>query len=61
MAIIATKRIGSNIAAALGLTPVLFNDWVKIDNEEKTRGQLKGKPREKIVSIPEMLHIIKSK
>lgn len=40
---------------------MLFNDWVKIDNEEKTRGQLKGKPREKIVSIAEMLHIVKSK
>ena len=38
---------------------MLFADWEKIDQEEQRQGIEKGKPREKIVSIQEMLHIIK--
>ena len=34
-----------------------FQDWEKIDRVEKARGESKGKPREKIVSVEEMLKI----
>jgi ferredoxin--NADP+ reductase len=34
---------------------VSFGDWTAIDGAEKRRGALLGKPREKFVSIPEML------
>ena len=36
-----------------------WKQWLKIDNEEERRGQLKGKPRDKIISINEMLRIAK--
>lgn len=39
--------------------PVKFSDWEKIDLEEQRRGQKLNKPREKIISIEEMLHIAK--
>ena len=43
----------------LGIQPVSFADWEKIDQEEQRRGIEKGKPREKIVSIQEMLHVVR--
>ena len=36
--------------------PVLYDDWLRIDCEEKRRGEEVGKPREKMTSIEEMLH-----
>lgn len=36
---------------------VKFEDWEKIDAEETKRGKEKGKPREKIVSVKEMLSV----
>jgi adrenodoxin-NADP+ reductase len=39
---------------------VTFGDWLKIDREEVARGQAKGKPREKVVSVEEMLQIARS-
>ncbi|MBF8268399.1 MAG: FAD-dependent pyridine nucleotide-disulfide oxidoreductase [Gammaproteobacteria bacterium] len=38
--------------------PISFSDWKKIDNEEISRGQPLGKPREKITSIQECLRIV---
>lgn len=40
-----------------GIQIVNFEDWEKIDEEEKARGKSKEKPREKIVSVKEMLKI----
>ena len=34
---------------------VSFGDWATIDAAEKRRGALCGKPREKFVSVPDML------
>lgn len=34
-----------------------WNGWTKIDNAEVERGMKRGKPREKIVDVDEMLHI----
>jgi hypothetical protein len=39
---------------------VTFEDWLKIDREEVARGQAQGKPRDKVVSIQEMLEIARS-
>lgn len=36
-----------------------FQDWKLLDEEEVKRGREKGKEREKLVSIPEMLKILK--
>lgn len=36
---------------------VRFSDWKKIDTEEIRRGQALGKPREKIISVTEMLSL----
>jgi adrenodoxin-NADP+ reductase len=37
---------------------VTFDDWKKIEAEEQKRGDLKGKPREKITDINEILRIM---
>lgn len=38
-----------------GVKPVTFSDWEKIDHLEATRGEANGKPREKLLSVEEML------
>ena len=40
-----------------GVKPVFFNQWRKIDQVEQERGRKLGKPREKIISVQEMLDI----
>jgi hypothetical protein len=35
--------------------PVSFADWKRLDEWEVTTGKAKGKPREKITTLPEML------
>jgi len=40
-----------------GIVPVSFGEWRKIDSEEKSRGEPRGKPREKIVDVDEMLSV----
>ena len=40
-----------------GITPVTFGEWRKIDSEERSRGEARGKPREKIVDVDEMLSV----
>ena len=46
------------IIIALGIQPTSFADWEKIDTVEQKEGERRGKPREKIVSVKEMLDII---
>jgi len=41
-----------------GIRVVSFSDWQKIDAAEIARGQKIGKPREKFVSIEEMLKVL---
>ena len=41
-----------------GLRPVNWSDWQKIDAAEKERGRIKGKEREKISNVQEMLSIL---
>jgi adrenodoxin-NADP+ reductase len=36
---------------------VTWDRWLRIDKEETARGQVKGKPREKIVDVQEMLKV----
>jgi ferredoxin--NADP+ reductase len=43
-------RLGNRVARI-----VSFGDWVAIDAAEQRRGALLGKPREKFVSVPDML------
>lgn len=40
------------------LRPISWQDWKRIDAEEKRRGQAKGKPREKFLSTKDMLAIL---
>jgi ferredoxin/flavodoxin---NADP+ reductase len=37
---------------------VSFSDWATIDAAEKRRGALLGKPREKFVTVPDMLAVM---
>ena len=39
--------------------PVLFQDWERIDEEEQRKGKLSNKPREKLISVDEILKFIK--
>lgn len=40
-----------------GVTPVIFSDWEKIDGVEVRRGEAAGKPREKLLTVEEMLQV----
>ena len=48
----------SSTAKNQGLRTVSWPEWVKIDAVEKVRGKAKGREREKITSIPEMLAVL---
>ncbi len=39
----------------LGISPVSFEDWMRIDAREIEIGEAVGKPREKIVSVAELM------
>lgn len=43
---------------ALGLRPTTWEDWKKIDKIERERGAEKGKLREKVVDVKEMLELL---
>ncbi|XP_037547531.1 NADPH:adrenodoxin oxidoreductase, mitochondrial [Nematolebias whitei] len=43
-----------------GVTPVTFSKWEKIDSLEMRRGEACGKPREKLLSVEEMLKAAQS-
>uniref|UniRef100_A0A3Q4AP66 NADPH:adrenodoxin oxidoreductase, mitochondrial n=1 Tax=Mola mola TaxID=94237 RepID=A0A3Q4AP66_MOLML len=40
-----------------GVKPVIFSDWEKIDSVETSRGEARGKPREKLLTVEEMLQV----
>ena len=40
-----------------GLKPVTFTQWEKIDKLEQQRGSEMGKPREKVISLEEMVTV----
>ena len=56
----AAKSGSQSISALLekrGVKPVMFSDWEKIDKEEIKRGEAKGKPREKLLEVADMLQV----
>uniref|UniRef100_A0A7N6A1H4 NADPH:adrenodoxin oxidoreductase, mitochondrial n=1 Tax=Anabas testudineus TaxID=64144 RepID=A0A7N6A1H4_ANATE len=61
---VSSAKPGSQIVSALlekrGVKPVTFSDWEKIDNVEMRRGEAKGKPREKILTVDEMLQVARA-
>ncbi|MCJ1286302.1 NADPH-adrenodoxin reductase [Xylographa opegraphella] len=46
-------------AAIRSRQTVSWEDWQTIDAEERRRGQIRGKEREKFTSIPEMLNLLR--
>lgn len=44
-------------ALPVGVKPVMFSDWEKIDRVETSRGEAIGKPREKLLTVEEMLQV----
>ncbi|XP_074475247.1 NADPH:adrenodoxin oxidoreductase, mitochondrial [Sebastes fasciatus] len=56
---ISAAKSGSQSISALlekrGVKPVTFSDWEKIDSVEMKRGEAAGKPREKLLTVEEML------
>jgi ferredoxin--NADP+ reductase len=47
-----------DLLAARGVRVVTFEDWRRIDAAEVERGTAKGKPREKFVSVPDMVRFL---
>ncbi len=45
------------ILLSVGVKPVIFSDWEKIDSVEVSRGEAAGKPREKLLTVEEMLQV----
>ncbi|KAH7943858.1 hypothetical protein HPB52_012001 [Rhipicephalus sanguineus] len=43
--------------AWVGVRPVTFDEWLKIEAYEKMQGEQKGKPSEKLLSVKEMLSV----
>ena len=43
-----------------GTRVVDYADWLRIDTEERRRGAVKGKPREKITRVSDMLSVLDS-
>ena len=41
------------------VTVVTFQDWLRIDEEERQRGSLVGKPRQKEICVQNMLNVAK--
>ncbi|XP_067345121.1 NADPH:adrenodoxin oxidoreductase, mitochondrial isoform X2 [Channa argus] len=61
---VSPAKPGSQIITALlekrGVKPVTFSDWEKIDSVEIRRGESNGKPREKILTVQEMLQVARA-
>ncbi|KAI4799212.1 hypothetical protein KUCAC02_017848 [Chaenocephalus aceratus] len=56
----AAKPGSQSINALLGnrgVKPVTFSEWKKIDSEEVRKGAAIGKPREKLLTVEEMLQV----
>ncbi|KAI3365430.1 hypothetical protein L3Q82_010515 [Scortum barcoo] len=47
----------SALLAKRGVKPVIFSDWEKINSIEMSRGEATGKPREKLLTVEEMLQV----
>ncbi|XP_056286329.1 NADPH:adrenodoxin oxidoreductase, mitochondrial [Pseudoliparis swirei] len=59
----AAKHGSQSVGALLetrGVKPVTFSDWEKIDSVEVSRGEAVGKPREKLLTVEEMLQVARS-
>ncbi|XP_028264435.1 NADPH:adrenodoxin oxidoreductase, mitochondrial [Parambassis ranga] len=58
---VSAAKPGSRSVSALldkrGVKAVGFSDWEKIDCEEMKRGEAVGKPREKLLTVEEMLQV----
>lgn len=58
----AIRSHGANSINALlgsrGIRPISYCDWKKIDKAEINAGALKGKPREKIGTVEEMIDLL---
>ncbi|XP_070847048.1 NADPH:adrenodoxin oxidoreductase, mitochondrial isoform X2 [Chaetodon trifascialis] len=58
---VSAARPGSQSISGLlekrGVRPVIFSDWEKIDRVEINRGEATGKPREKLLTVEEMLQV----
>ncbi|XP_007560926.1 NADPH:adrenodoxin oxidoreductase, mitochondrial [Poecilia formosa] len=50
----------SSLLEKRGVRPVTFSDWEKIDSLETRRGDACGKPREKLLSVEEMLKVARA-
>ncbi|TNN48349.1 NADPH:adrenodoxin oxidoreductase, mitochondrial [Liparis tanakae] len=61
---VSAAKPGSQSVGALletrGVKPVTFSDWEKIDGVEVSRGKAVGKPREKMLTVEEMLQVARS-
>lgn len=58
---VSASKSGSQTISSLlekrGVKPVMFPDWEKIDGVEVSRGEATGKPREKLLTVEEMLQV----
>ena len=43
-----------------GVKPVTFSAWEKINTVEMRRGEAVGKPREKLLTVEEMLEVARA-
>ena len=48
----------ASLAQATGLRPVSWTDWLRIDAVEKANGKSKGKEREKLSSVSQMMSVL---
>ncbi|KAM4526669.1 NADPH:adrenodoxin oxidoreductase, mitochondrial [Fundulus diaphanus] len=61
---VSVAKAGSQIVSSLleerGVKAVTFSDWEKIDSLERRRGEACGKPREKLLTVEEMLKVART-
>ncbi|XP_029383803.1 NADPH:adrenodoxin oxidoreductase, mitochondrial [Echeneis naucrates] len=61
---LSSVKTGSEVISALleerGVKSVSFSDWEKIDSVEMSRGEASGKPREKILTVEEMIQVART-
>uniref|UniRef100_A0A8D3D088 NADPH:adrenodoxin oxidoreductase, mitochondrial n=1 Tax=Scophthalmus maximus TaxID=52904 RepID=A0A8D3D088_SCOMX len=61
---VSAAKSGSQTISALleerGVKPVTFSDWEKINHAEMRKGEAVGKPREKLLTVEEMLQVARS-
>lgn len=48
----------ATLLQARGVRAVTFDDWLRLDAEERARGEAAGKEREKVVDVAEMMRIV---